>query len=215
VRGLFISFEGPEGGGKSTQIERLGNRLRASGIEPLLTREPGGTDAGDAIRQVVLDPDLEVAPLTEFLLYSASRAQLVTEVLQPALQAGRVVISDRFSGASLAYQGYGRRLDLEFIDHLTQRVTGGLRPHLTVLLDLDPAEGLQRISARGASDRLELADLDFHQRVRRGFLEQARAGDGWMTLDATLPEEELAESIWRRVSDLLSDAAELGLDLRR
>lgn len=201
--GLFISFEGPEGGGKSTQIVRLGARLKAIGIEPILTREPGGTPVGDAIRQVVLDPALEVAPLTEFLLYSASRAQHVSEVLMPALAAGKVVVSDRFTGASMAYQGYGRRLDHSFIEELSERVTGGLRPDLTVLLDLDPSHGLERISARGDSDRLEMADLEFHRRVRQGFLEQASSGPGWMLLDATLPEEELAASIWQRVNELL------------
>lgn len=196
--GLFIAFEGPEGGGKSTQIAMLGKHLRSQGIEPLLTREPGGTPAGEAIRQVVLEPALEVAPLTEFLLYSASRAQLVSDVLAPALREGRVVVSDRFSGASVAYQGYGRGLDLTFVEELSSTVTAGLRPDLTVLLDLDPAHGLRRVSARGSSDRLEQADLDFHERVRRGFLAQAKSQD-WLVLDATLAAEELAETIWRRL----------------
>lgn len=203
MAGLFIAFEGPEGGGKSTQVAGLGARLRASGVDPVLTREPGGTGAGDAIRRVVLDPALEVAPLTEFLLYSASRAQLVSEILAPALRAGRVVVSDRFSGASLAYQGYGRHLEFGFIEELTERVTAGLRPDLTVLLDLDPEAGLERISARGDSDRLELADLEFHRRVRRGFLDQAAGREDWLVLDATLPEEALADAIWQRVSALL------------
>jgi dTMP kinase len=207
VAGLFIAFEGPEGGGKSTQIALLGERLRLAGIDPVLTREPGGTPTGDAIRKVVLDPALEVAPLTEFLLYSASRAQHVEEVVAPALAAGGVVVSDRFSGASLAYQGYGRNLDLEFIERLTERVTGGLQPDLTVLLDLDPAAGLERIATRGNSDRLEQADLEFHQRVRQGFLEQARAQD-WLVLDATLSENELAEAIWPRVEGMLPGRSE-------
>ncbi|MEX2540941.1 MAG: dTMP kinase [Trueperaceae bacterium] len=207
MAGLFIAFEGPEGGGKSTQIAALDARLRASGVDPVVTREPGGTGAGDAIRRVVLDPALEVAPLTEFLLYSASRAQLVSEILTPALAAGRVVVSDRFSGASLAYQGYGRRLELDFIEELTQRATGGLRPDLTVLLDLEPEQGLERISTRGDSDRLELADLEFHRRVRRGFLNQATGREDWLVLDATLLEEDLAKAIWQRVSPLLPAGA--------
>lgn len=201
--GLFIAFEGPEGGGKSTQIARLGDRLRSQGITPTLTREPGGTPAGEAIRQVVLDPALEVAPLTEFLLYSASRAQHAVEVLRPALEADRVVVSDRFTSASIAYQGYGRGLDLDFIEELSRRVTADLKPDLTVLLDLDPARGLERILSRGDSDRLEMADLEFHERVRRGFLEQAAGAGDWLVLDATLPEVELGEAVWRRVSELL------------
>lgn len=208
--GLFISFEGPEGGGKSTQIARLGARLTAKGIDPLLTREPGGTPVGDAIRKVVLDPALDVEPLTEFLLYSASRAQHVSEVLMPALSTGKVVVSDRFTGASMAYQGFGRQLDHAFIEELSERVTTGLRPDLTVLLDLDPEQGLERISSRGDSDRLELADVEFHRRVRQGFLQQASTRRGWMVLDATLAEEELAESIWQRVSELLWGAGPAG-----
>lgn len=202
--GLLISFEGPEGGGKSTQIEFLGERLRSHGLDPLLTREPGGTPAGEAIRAVVLDPTLEVAPLTEFLLYSASRAQHVADVLAPALTAERVVVTDRFTAASVAYQGYGRGLDLAFVTELNRVATGGIRPDLTVLLDLEPGVGLGRISRRGESDRLEQADLDFHERVRRGFLEQADEAGDWLVLDATRPAEELRDSIWDRVSGLVS-----------
>jgi dTMP kinase len=204
VSGLLIAFEGPEGGGKSTQIARLAGRLRADGIEPVLTREPGGTDAGEAIRQVVLDPALDIGATAEFLLYSASRAQLVAELLSPALAEGRVVVTDRFAGASLAYQGYGRGLELAFIEELTARVTVGLVPDLTVLLDLDPEAGLERISARGSSDRLEQADLAFHRRVRRGFLEQSAARKGWLVLDAARPEDELEEAIWGAVRPLLA-----------
>ncbi len=206
MAGVFIAFEGPEGAGKSTQVERLAGRLQSSGIEPVITREPGGTPAGDAIRTVVLDPSLQVAPMTEFLLYCASRAQHVEELLRPALYAGSVVVTDRFAGASIAYQGHGRGLDLEFIDELTARVTGGLAPHLTVLMDIDPARGLERIASRGATDRLERANLAFHERVRRGFLEQAsRQPDSWLVLDAERPAGELETQIWERVSSLLGE----------
>lgn len=194
MTGTFIVFEGPEGAGKSTQVQRLAAALRAAGRNPLVTREPGGTPAGDAIRNVLLDPDLEIGPLAEFLLLSASRAQHVEQVIAPALQAGRVVISDRFAGASSAYQGYGRGLDPDFIAELTSRVTGGLRPDLTLLLDLDPERGLARVASRGSTDRLERADLAFHRRVRAGFLELARHSD-WVVLDAELPEDELAEQV--------------------
>ena len=201
MAGVFIAFEGPEGAGKSTQVERLAGRLQSSGIEPVITREPGGTPAGDAIRTVVLDPSLQVAPMTEFLLYCASRAQHVEELLRPALSAGRVVVTDRSAGASI-----GRGLDLEFIDELTARVTGGLAPHLTVLMDIDPARGLERIASRGATDRLERANLAFHERVRRGFLEQAsRQPDSWLVLDAERPAGELETQIWERVSSLLGE----------
>lgn len=212
--GLLIAFEGPEGGGKSTQILLLGERLRSHGFDPLLTREPGGTPAGDAIRAVVLDPALEVAPLSEFLLYSASRAQHVSEVIAPALSSGRTVVTDRFTAASIAYQGYGRGLDLRFIAELNRVTTGGVRPSLTVLLDLEPTVGLARISGRGDSDRLEQADIEFHERVRRGFLEQAEEAGDWLVLDATRPAGELGDAIWERLADLLAVEASDRGDLR-
>lgn len=196
MKGLFIVFEGPEGSGKSTQLRRLAARLSQLGHTPVITREPGGTPAGDAIRQVLLDPSLAIAPLTEFLLYSASRAQHVAEVISPALAAGKLVISDRFASASVAYQGYGRGLELPFITELTERVTRGLKPDLTLLFDLEPQRGLGRITNRGAKDRLEQADLAFHQRVREGFLQQAQEDPSWIVLDAALPEEALAQAVW-------------------
>jgi dTMP kinase len=199
AEGLFIAFEGPEGSGKSTQIRLLRQKLCEEGLEPVVTREPGGTPASDAIRAVLLDPDLSINPLSEFLLYSASRSQHVEEVIAPALQAGRLVISDRFAGASVAYQGYGRGLELSFIHDLTARVTGSIRPHLTILLDLDPAEGLARVAARGQKDRLERADLSFHQRVRTGFLEIARADASWVVLDATQSVYKLSNAVWDAV----------------
>ncbi|HEX7002461.1 MAG TPA: dTMP kinase [Trueperaceae bacterium] len=203
-RGLFVVFEGPEGAGKSTQIARLASRLEQVGHAVLLTREPGGTRAGDAVREVLLDPGQLIFPLTEYLLYSASRAQLVSEVIGPALAAGRDVVSDRFAGASVAYQGHGRGLDLELIRDLNHRVTGGLRPDLTVLLDIDPVVGLKRAAKRSTSDRLEAAGLDFHRRVRAGYLTQARADPTWVVLDATGPEDDVAAEVWRRVEALLA-----------
>ena len=201
--GFFIVFEGPEGAGKTTQIARLAARLRAQGLEPVLTREPGGTAAADAIRQVILEPTLTIGPLTEFLLYSASRAQHVEEVIRPALERGKTVVSDRFSGASVAYQGYGRGLELDFVYSLTERVTGGLQPDLVLLLDLDPEVGLKRIAARGFKDRLELADLSFHRRVRAGFLKQAEENPRWTVFDAAQGEDALARDVWATVEALL------------
>jgi dTMP kinase len=203
-RGLFLVFEGPEGAGKSTQIARLAERLRAAGRDVVLTREPGGTRAGDAVRQVLLDPAQVIHPLTEFLLYSASRAQHVSEVIAPALEAGRDVVSDRFTGASVAYQGYGRGLDLGFVEELNDRVTGGLKPDLTVLLDIEPAAGLQRAGARSEQDRLEAAGLPFHERVRRGYLAQAEADPSWLVIDAQAPEDVVADAVWAGVSRLLA-----------
>ena len=202
--GFFIVFEGPEGAGKTTQIARLAAKLTARGVEPVLTREPGGTGAADAIRQVILEPALTIGPLTEFLLYSASRAQHVEEVIAPALEQGKTVVSDRFFGASVAYQGYGRGLELDFIHSLTKRVTGGLQPDLVLLLDLDPEVGLQRIAARGFKDRLELADLTFHRRVRAGFLKQAEENPRWRVFDAAQSEDVLARNIWTTVAPLLN-----------
>ena len=199
AKGFFIAFEGPEGSGKSTQIRRLAKRAEETGRDFIVTKEPGGTPAGDAVRTVLLDPSLRIDPLPEFLLYSASRAQHVEEVIRPALNAGKLVVSDRFAGASVAYQGYGRGLDLSFVDELTSRVTLGLSPDLTLLLDMEPERGLERVAKRGRKDRLEQADLSFHKRVREGFLEQAKADERWVVLNAEQSEEVLAEAIWQTV----------------
>lgn len=204
--GLFIAFEGPEGAGKSTQLRLLNDRLRADGMKPLLTKEPGGTPVGERLRDLVLDPALSMVPLTEFLLYTASRAQLVAEVLRPALAAGRLVLCDRFTGASVAYQGYGRGLPLEVIHDFTRQATGGLKPDLTLLFDLEPEVGLARVARRGQKDRLEQADLSFHQRVREGFLKQAGADPTWVTLDAAAPAAALSEEVWQAVRSHLSES---------
>jgi dTMP kinase len=203
--GVFISFEGPEGAGKSTQTKLLQAALERAGYAVTLTREPGGTPLGDAIREVVLlNLDLEVNALSEFLLYSASRAQLVRDVITPALQSNHVVICDRYMDSSLAYQGYGRRLNLEFLREVTWEATGGLRPHITVLLDLEPEEGLRRASSRGAKDRLEMADLNFHERVRAGFLTLANLEpERFLIVDATQDVEAIHEQILSAVAGSL------------
>ena len=202
-RGRFIVFEGPEGAGKSTQIRLLKERLESVGHDPLLTREPGGTRAGERIRNVLLDPEHEIAPLAEFLLYSAARSQHVHEVIRPALAQGRDVLCDRFTGASVAYQGYGRGLDLQLIRDLNHKVTGGLVPDRTLLLDLDVQRGLERAAARAAKDRLEAAGMEFHQRTRAGFLEQARTDPSWVLISADSDEKSVATAVWRAVEDLL------------
>ena len=204
MAGFFIAFEGPEGAGKSTQLRRLHERLQAEGLEPIVTKEPGGTPLGERVRELVLlEPDLDITPLSEFLLYSASRAQLVQEVIKPALTAGKLVLCDRFAGASVAYQGYGRGLPLEFIHTVAQQATEGLEPALTLLFDIEPEVGLARVAARGQKDRLEGADLAFHQRVREGFLAQAKTNPTWRTFDASLSEAELEKLIWEVVQPYL------------
>ena len=201
---LFISFEGPEGAGKSTQLARLSARLSEAQITHISTREPGGTPLGLRVREVVLDPDLSIHPLPEFLLYSASRAQLVRSVIRPALDRGEVVLCDRYADSSLAYQGFGRGLDSDLLADLTREVTGGLTPDLTVLLDLDPALGLARAASRGQPDRLERADLAFHVRVRAGFRALATRDPGrFLMLDATRDAASLADDIWRAVEGRL------------
>lgn len=198
----FITFEGPEGAGKTTQLGRLQQRLTQAGQAHLLTREPGGSPLGTRIRDLLLDPALDMEPLPEFLLYSASRAQLVQTVIQPALARGEWVICDRYFDSSLAYQGYGRGLELRLLREVTQSATGGLTPDLTFLLDLDPAVGLARAAARGQPDRLEQADLSFHQRVRAGFLELAAQEAGrFVVLDAQQPSDELEAQIWEKVRE--------------
>ncbi|MDL2343492.1 dTMP kinase [Deinococcus sp. MIMF12] len=202
---LFLTFEGPEGAGKSTQLRRLAARLEELGIAHTLTREPGGTPLGTRVREVLLDPALDIDALPEFLLYSASRAQLVREVLRPALSRGEVVLCDRYADSSLAYQGAGRGLDPTLLRLLTAEVTGGLTPNLTVLLDLDPVLGLSRAAERGQPDRLEQADLAFHGRVRRGFLDLAAGEPGrFLVLDATRDEAEVSAAIWAAVGERLA-----------
>lgn len=201
---LFVTFEGPEGAGKSTQIARLARRLQAANVAYLQTREPGGTPLGDQVRAALLDPALDIAPIAEFLLYSASRAQLVQGVIRPALSRGEVVICDRYADSTLAYQGAGRGLPHAFLQDVTWEATGGLRPHITLLLDLDPALGLTRAALRGQKDRLEQADLAFHQRVRQGFLTLAQAeAERFAVLDATQEPDALEAQIWQVVAGTL------------
>ncbi len=198
--GLFVSFEGPEGAGKSTQLARLAARLDSHGTPHRLTREPGGTPLGTRVREVLLDPALTIDPLPEFLLYSASRAQLVANEIRPALHRGEVVVCDRYADSSLAYQGAGRGLPVNLLREITLAATDGLTPDLTVLLDLDPQVGLERAARRGQPDRLEQADLDFHRRVRAGFLHLAEQTPArFLVLDATSLADDLSDAIWQAV----------------
>jgi dTMP kinase len=204
MAGLFVTFEGGEGSGKTTQLTALFLHLRAKGRDVIETRDPGGTPIGKQIREMLLDRENgRMARVTEVFLYEASRAQLVSEVIRPALAAGRIVLCDRFTDSTLAYQGYGRGLDRDLIRQLNGLATGGLCPDLTFFLDLPPEAGLERIRERepGArGDRIEIEVLAFHQAVRRGYLAIA-AGEPErvIVLEATRGMAEIAEEIGRRV----------------
>jgi dTMP kinase len=202
MSGLFIAFEGGEGVGKSTQITRAAAWLRDLGHDVVETREPGGTPLGQELRRLVLDRDGHVTPRAEALLYAADRAQHVDTVIRPALDVGRVVLTDRFVDSTLAYQGAGRGLaDARVI---TAWATGGLRPDLTVLLDLDPQIGLQRAGARASLDRLEAASLAFHEAVRGGFLAlAAESPDGHVVIDAALDVDAVAELVREAIAPRL------------
>jgi dTMP kinase len=193
---VFVAFEGGEGVGKSTQIARAAQWLQAQGREVVETREPGGTPLGRELRRLVLDPDGHVTPRAEALLYAADRAYHVDTVIRPALDAGQVVLTDRYVDSTLAYQGAGRGLSVVEARVITDWATGGLLPDLTVLLDLDPVEGLARAGARAQLDRLEAASLAFHEAVRAGFLALADEDpDRYLVVDANLDVDEIAARI--------------------
>jgi dTMP kinase len=206
--GLFITLEGPEGSGKTTHARLLADWLAETGHDVLVTREPGGTRIGDVVRTLLLDPIYSgIRPETEFLLFSAARAQLVGDVIRPHLEKGGIVVCDRFADSSLAYQGYGRQLHRDILRTITAFATGGLVPDLTLCLDLPVAEGFRRKQNRGQAerDRLEQEQIAFHERVREGYLALAKAEpDRWMILDAGRSATEVQQEIRFRVSDRLS-----------
>ena len=209
-RGLFIVFEGGEGAGKSTQMHGLAEHLRRERRTVVETREPGATQVGERIRQVVLHGGHGVSPRAEALLYAADRADHVASVIRPAVARGAVVISDRYVDSSLAYQGAGRTLPVDDIAWLSAWATGGLKPDLVVLLDIDPAVGLARVGHRGdGADRLERESIDFHERVRYAFLDLAADNPGrYLVLDAALPAGELTAAIVERVEAMLPPVPE-------
>lgn len=197
--GLFVTFEGPEGCGKTSQLRLLAAYLCDLGCDVLTTREPGGTPISERVRAIVLDPaHTNMEPTTEFLLFSAARAQHVAEVIRPHLDRGGVVLCDRFADSSLAYQGYGYGLDLEARRAITRFATGGLVPDLTFLLDLPVEAGLRRkAGGRGdAWNRMEQKQVEYHQRVRAGYLAMAaEEPDRWVTIDATDDMESVQAAI--------------------
>ena len=208
--GLFVTFEGPEGSGKSTQIGLLQRALAERGVPARFTREPGGTPIGEQIRAILHDEgNSALVAEAEILLYSASRAQHVAEVIRPALARGLLVVSDRFSEATIAYQGYGRGLDLEILAEITRFATGGLEPDLVIYLDLDVEEGLRRKRADrdGEWNRMDQQSLDFYRRVREGYLRlAAERADHWLVIDAALPIPAIHATIVEQVMALLDRA---------
>ena len=174
VKGLFITFEGPEGSGKSTQSSLVARDLLSSGYDVVHTAEPGGTALGKKVREILLEKDeIPMDGLAELFLFEADRAQHVHEVILPAIREKKIVLCDRFNTATFAYQGYGLGMDMELIRKMDEAATGGLKPDLTVLLDIDTSVGMERASARSRADRMEKRGGDFHLRVREGYLDMA------------------------------------------
>jgi len=212
MKGRFLTFEGIEGSGKSTQIVLLANHLKMIGMQVVLTREPGGTPIGDQVRRILLNPEhTEIDPKAELLLYAAGRAQHLHEVILPALSRGAVVLCVRFSDATLAYQGYGRGLDIEMIRALDLMVTSPeARPSLTILFDIDAASGIARAHRRNANEgleaeaRFENEEMVFHERVRQGYLALSRQEpDRIRIVDASLSQEEVHASVRTIVDEKL------------
>ena len=200
--GVFVCLEGGDGSGKSTQSQLLGDALVAEGYAVRLTFEPGDTAVGKEMRRIVLSPETgELDDRTEALLYTADKSEHIATVVTPALERGEVVITDRYVDSTLAYQGAGRTLDVGEVEAVARWATGDLRPHLTVVLDLEPQAGLDRFTGR---DRIEGQSLEFHQRVRQGFLDLAAADpDHYVVLDARAPIDEIAAAIQGQLAPLL------------
>ena len=214
MRGVFITFEGIDGCGKSTQREMLAQQLTQRGLEVVVTREPGGTDIGEDIRRVLIsDASVHIAPPTELLLYVAARAQHVAELIRPSLEAGRVVISDRYTDSTVAFQGYGRGLDLEMVASLNRFATGDLVPDLTIVFDLDPAVARTRLSSRPVGGLLGAFDeehADFHERMRTGYLKMASGEpERIRVVDASGSAEETHSSVMALVLPKLKEASSL------
>jgi len=205
---MFITLEGPDGSGKTSQLPLLAEGLRTQGYDVLTTREPGGTAIGDQIRQVLFDLNNKgMHPRSEILLFQASRAQLVEEVIRPALAAGKVVLCDRYADSTLAYQGYGHRMDLETLGEIVYFATGGLKPDLTLFLDISVQEGLKRRTAGGDWNRLDDYDVEFHQRVHEGYNKMIAAEpQRWVRVDAARHADAVATELQKIVLDRLKQA---------
>lgn len=204
---LFITLEGPEGSGKTTQSKRLADFLKERGYQVLCTREPGGTTISEQIREVILSNDNHsIRDETEALLYSAARAQIVGEVIRPALAEGKIVLCDRYADSTLAYQGYGLGLDLEALRAITRFATGGLVPDLTFYIDIPVEDGIAR-KRTGAMNRLDRKAIEYHARVRAGYLAMAAAEPGrWVIVDGTRPVEVVQSEMRKRLERALREA---------
>ncbi len=205
MAGIFISMEGPDGAGKTTQIELLKAYLEKKGYEILITREPGGTKISEAIRSIILDrSNLEMDYMTEALLYASARAQLVAEVIKPAISAGKAVISDRFVDSSAVYQGMARGLGVENIYKINEFAIQDMMPQITIHLDLPASVGIMRKKNQAELDRMELEKAEFHEKVAEGYRQLAKMSpERIYTIDATLPVEEIHKLILAKLEELL------------
>ncbi|MGH7706446.1 MAG: dTMP kinase [Vulcanimicrobiaceae bacterium] len=205
--GLFVTIEGIEASGKSTLVRALGERLHTAGVDPVVTREPGGTEFGQQIRALLLQrvPELAIEPLAEAYLVNAARAQHVAELLRPMLAGGRIVLCDRFTDSTLAYQGYGRGLDLTVVRQLCEMATGSLSPDLTIVVDVPIEVSRARMRERHGVDRIEFEPPEFHARVRDGFLALAAQTPRMRTVDGTQPPQAVLARAWDLIEPLLAD----------
>lgn len=206
---LFVSFEGPDGSGKSTQAQLLASGLRDRGYAVIATREPGGTPLGEAVRHLLLDPDSpEATPIAATLLLSAARAQLVDQVIEPGLAAGKIVIVDRYADSTLAYQGFGHCVELDIVRTLTQIATRGVRPDIVIYVDVPPEVGLRRVETRGATNRLDAESAAFHQRVRSGYRQLAQDDPArWIMVDGSVAADLVHRAVLTAIEPLLAREA--------
>ena len=210
----LISFEGGDGAGKTTQAALLVERLGFAGKDAVLVREPGGTPLGERLRPLIKG-EAPASPMAELLMFEAARAELVQEVIRPALDAGTIVVTDRFYDSTTAYQGFGRGMDMEIIENLNRIATGGLEPHITLLLDIEPADALARVGSQPGAQpgkridpsdqqRFEKQPLEFHERVAEGYRTLAREEPSrWFVIDASRPVDQIAERVWSVVGSVL------------
>ena len=203
---MFITLEGSEGCGKTSLMPLLADDLTALGYQVLKTREPGGTSIGDQVRAILADfKNTDMLPRTEVLLFQASRAQLVEQVIRPALARGHIVLSDRFAESTIAYQGYGHQLNIDLVRSIVEFATGGLKPDLALFLDVDVEEGLRRKDAGGDRNRLDTLALSFYQRVRQGYLDMVNAEpQRWVVIDANGTQEEVQGEVRKVVLERLA-----------